>query len=40
MIVKCENCGMEYKLNPGEDPTNFQCECGGILSVKKTEEIY
>lgn len=32
MIVKCEKCGKEYDLNPREDPSSYQCECGGELS--------
>jgi len=29
--VKCENCGKEYILEKGENPEDYQCECGGDL---------
>lgn len=32
IIVKCKVCGMEYELDPGDNPSDFQCECGGDLS--------
>lgn len=31
-IVKCLDCGKEYELNSGENPSDFQCECGGNLT--------
>lgn len=31
MKVKCEKCGKEYILEKGENPDDFQCECGGKL---------
>lgn len=34
VIVKCKECGKEYELGKGETSSNFQCECGGNLSVK------
>jgi len=33
-IAKCEKCGKEYELNPNENASDFQCECGGELSPK------
>lgn len=31
MKVKCQECGREYVLEKGENPEDFQCECGGNL---------
>jgi hypothetical protein len=31
VIVKCKECGKEYQLKPGENPEDYQCECGGRL---------
>ncbi|TMS41320.1 MAG: hypothetical protein FGO69_08680 [Methanobacterium sp.] len=31
MIAKCVLCGTEYQLDDGENPQNFQCDCGGAL---------
>lgn len=31
VIVKCKGCGKEYELVNGENPSNYQCECGGNL---------
>lgn len=31
MIVACSKCGKEYKLEPDESPSDFQCVCGGEL---------
>lgn len=36
MKVKCDDCGKEYGLEPGENPSDYQCECGGGL--KKSED--
>jgi len=33
-IAKCEKCRKEYELNPNENSSDFQCECGGELSLK------
>lgn len=32
--VKCKECGKEYELNSGDNPGNFQCDCGGNLEYK------
>jgi len=29
--AKCDSCSQEYKLETGENPSDFQCECGGEL---------
>lgn len=31
MKVKCTECGKEYNLEKGENPSNYQCDCGGNL---------
>lgn len=40
LVVKCVECGNEYVLEQDEELSEFQCECGGNLEVKKysTEE--
>ena len=35
VIAKCEKCGKEYLLGSNEKPSDFQCECGGVLSSKE-----
>lgn len=37
MDVKCSQCGEEYQLKPDENPSNFQCKCGGELIIKPDE---
>ena len=37
VIVKCEKCGKEYQLGPNDKISDFKCECGGKLSLKKNE---
>lgn len=32
VIAKCEKCGKEYRLESNENPSDFQCECGGELT--------
>lgn len=32
IIVKCKVCGDEYELDTSDNPSDFQCECGGDLS--------
>ncbi len=34
MKVQCLKCGEEYQLNPDENPSDFQCKCGGELIHK------
>jgi len=29
----CEKCRKEYELEPGEQPSDYQCECGGSLRL-------
>jgi len=31
MKLKCEECGKEYQLEKGENPSDYQCVCGGKL---------
>lgn len=31
MKVQCSRCGEEYELKPDENPSDFQCKCGGEL---------
>ena len=31
VLTKCIKCGKDYELESGEEPANFQCECGGEL---------
>lgn len=40
-LLKCNLCGKEYELNDGENPSDFQCECGGDLSpeIKKISTV-
>lgn len=33
--VECVDCGREYDLEDGDELSDFQCECGGILKNKK-----
>ena len=35
VVAKCVKCGKEYELKSDEEPSNFQCECGGDLKSKK-----
>ena len=39
ILAKCEKCGKEYQLEPKDDPSDFQCECGGELKYKDSEEV-
>jgi len=39
VIAKCGECGTEYQLDSGEDPSDFQCECGGNLSKNEVEPV-
>ena len=34
VIVKCMKCGKEYELKPDNNPSDFQCDCGGNLEFK------
>lgn len=34
MKVQCSKCGKEYQLQPDEEPSDFQCTCGGELELK------
>ncbi|MBI5458354.1 CARDB domain-containing protein [Methanobacterium sp.] len=34
MKVQCSECGEEYQLKPDENPSDFQCKCGGELIHK------
>lgn len=29
--MKCKECGKEFQLGEGENPSDFQCDCGGNL---------
>lgn len=31
MLSKCRECGKEYELEDDENPSDYQCECGGDL---------
>lgn len=31
LIATCVKCGKEYRLEPNEELSDFQCECGGDL---------
>ena len=33
MIIKCKKCGNEYELGYNEKLSDFECECGGELSL-------
>ncbi|CDG65549.1 hypothetical protein MBMB1_1451 [Methanobacterium sp. MB1] len=33
MKVQCSSCGKEYTLEPDENPSDFQCICGGELTI-------
>jgi len=35
MKVQCSECGKEYQLESDEQPSDFQCICGGELKLKK-----
>ncbi|MBZ2166825.1 hypothetical protein [Methanobacterium spitsbergense] len=35
MIIKCKKCGNEYELGYNENLSDYQCECGGELSLNK-----
>ncbi len=39
VIVKCEKCGKEYELSNDDKISDFKCECGGKLSLKKKDQI-
>jgi len=39
MLANCEKCGKEYELKENENPSDFQCECGGDLTSKKIEPL-
>lgn len=34
MKVQCSECGKKYQLQPNEEPSDFQCTCGGELKLK------
>lgn len=34
--VKCVECGKEYELEDEDELSDFQCECGGTLKIKKS----
>lgn len=38
VVVICTECGNEYDLNRGENPSDYQCECGGKLEYLNTKE--
>ena len=33
VIAKCGKCGKEYQLKSDEKLSNFQCKCGGELTL-------
>jgi DNA-directed RNA polymerase subunit RPC12/RpoP len=35
VVAKCVKCDKEYELESDEEPSNFQCECGGELKSKE-----
>lgn len=35
VVVKCDECGKEYVLEEGEEPSDFKCKCGGNLKFKE-----
>lgn len=37
VVVICTECGNEYDLNRGENPSDYQCECGGNLEYPNTK---
>lgn len=38
-IAKCVECGKEYQLEPNEKASDFQCKCGGELTISSSTEI-
>ncbi len=36
--AKCNSCSQEYQLETGENPSDFQCECGGELNYSEQFE--
>lgn len=34
VIVKCNECSQEYELENGDNPSSYQCDCGGKLDFK------
>lgn|GEM_PF-4481730 len=38
VIVTCVECGIKYELGNGENPEDFQCECGGELIYSESLE--
>jgi hypothetical protein len=34
VIVRCKECGKEYQLKSSDNPSDFQCDCGGYLEYK------
>jgi len=38
MILRCRKCGKEYELESDKKLSDFQCECGGVLSPKMSSE--
>ena len=41
MIAVCKECGKEYQIESGDNPKNYQCDCGGNLkSIKIQGESY
>lgn len=39
VFTVCGKCGREYYLEPGENPADFRCECGGDLKTFSSEEL-
>lgn len=35
MKVQCSKCGKKFQLEPDENPSDFQCNCGGELKIAK-----
>ncbi len=38
LIVKCKECGQEYELENGNNPSDFECNCGGELGYADAPE--
>jgi predicted RNA-binding Zn-ribbon protein involved in translation (DUF1610 family) len=39
MKVQCSSCGKEYTLEPDENPSDFQCICGGELTKGESMKV-
>jgi len=39
MLARCKECGKEYELDRGENPSDYQCECGGKLNYNENTTV-